>query len=93
MRLRSFPIQGEVQENSQAGEDSGVIRKPCVASTIFCSVSLADLDSCSRLSGHRQHCIACETHTAALIDCQQRVPSLRWRTAGPHLGLGDVRHE
>jgi hypothetical protein len=36
MRLRSFPIQGEVQENSQAGEDSGVIRKPCVASTIFC---------------------------------------------------------
>ena len=37
------------------------------------SVSLADLDSCSTLSGHRQHCIACETHTAALIDCQQRV--------------------
>ena len=57
------------------------------------SVSLADPDSCSTLSGHRQHCIACETHTAALIDCQQRVPSLRWRTAGPHLGLGDGRRE
>jgi hypothetical protein len=32
------------------------------------SASLADLDNCPRLSGHRQHCIVCETHTAVPID-------------------------